>query len=138
MPHSQRDIDAVHEAAEQNKVTTLMALVQQDATLVRCLNDIGDQPLHTACWQKHWFAATMLIQHGADVNERGCNGMTPLHCAVHDTDYETCLGVVGVLIGEGADPSIEDENCFSAVQWARREVRSGLDLLLELLDSTEV
>jgi len=57
----------------------------------------------------------LLIGQGADVNERGLNGNTPLHEA-------TCRGhveAVRALLSHGADPTIENHFACNPMQCAR-------------------
>lgn len=44
----------------------------------------------------------LLINHGADVNQRGTNDWTPLHCAVNQRDETS----IRILLDNGANPSL--------------------------------
>ncbi|MDR3197002.1 MAG: ankyrin repeat domain-containing protein [Planctomycetaceae bacterium] len=63
-----------------------------------------------------------LVEKGADVNIKGHNGITPLHCAtLHDN-----LEVVKYLVEKGADVNVKDKNSetplFNAVSSGNLEV----------------
>ena len=129
---SQRDIDAFHQAAEAGDFMAMMPMVQSNRAILRAKADHGDEPIHTACWQKQLMVVSYLIQQGVDVNARGCRGLTPLHCAVNDAGVE-CIPVVAFLIESGADPALRDENGFDVESWAHQEVFEGIDEVIELL-----
>ncbi|MBX2851200.1 MAG: ankyrin repeat domain-containing protein [Phycisphaeraceae bacterium] len=133
---TQRDIDAFHEAAEKGDLMALMPMVQADRAILRAKADHGDEPIHTACWQKQMLAVSFMIQQGADVNARGCNGMTPLHCALSDSD-EQCVPLVAILIESGADPSLKEDGGSDVEFWARQEVYAGVEEVLELISQAK-
>jgi len=56
----------------------------------------------------------VLVDHGADVNARSSNGMTPLHDAINYLSQE----IVDYLVDKGADPNIRDNSKRSAVELA--------------------
>lgn len=72
-----------------------------------------------------------LFKAGVDLNEKGDDGLTPLHGAVLDYDPQKTPQVVKVLLEKGADPMIQDDDLYtpllSAVLYVRPEI---INLLL--------
>ncbi|KAL2363407.1 hypothetical protein RJZ56_003706 [Blastomyces dermatitidis] len=58
-----------------------------------------------------WIAVSrLLLEHGADVNHKEENGMTPLALAVYSSKApDDCELVARLLLENGADPSLEDK-----------------------------
>jgi ankyrin repeat protein len=57
----------------------------------------------------------MLISHGADINARSDNGVTPVKDAV---DLRLSQEVIDLLLDHGADPDIPDNDGKSAKECA--------------------
>ncbi len=73
-------------------------------------------PLIRAIWNRNVPIATMLLDHGADVNVRGdWNGMTPLHFAVQFTS----LDLVEAILAHQPDMNAMDNNGATALDYAR-------------------
>lgn len=97
----------------------------------------GFAPLHNIARNDEGESvAQMLLDHGANVNQSGKGGQTPLQCAVMANNR----GLVRLYLGQGADINAQDSNgatsLHSAVNASNLEM---VDLLLEkkrlLLDS---
>ena len=56
-------------------------LLSCDSSLVKAQNKYNDTPLHEAALDGNAAVISVLIQHGAEVNERGFVGRTALHYA---------------------------------------------------------
>ena len=56
-------------------------LLQCDPSAVRARDASGDMPLHKAALHGRTDVISILIQHGADIHDKGLFGRTPLHCA---------------------------------------------------------
>lgn len=56
------------------------------------------------------------VEYGADVNERGANGMTPLMYAARYNQAE----VVKVLLSKGAKTNLKSDAGLTALQYAER------------------
>ncbi|ELT99296.1 hypothetical protein CAPTEDRAFT_27724, partial [Capitella teleta] len=96
----------LHTACINGNLKQVCSLLQKNhPTNVR--DFCGWTPLHEAA--NHGFADIVeaLIDHGANVNDRGgegCGGITPLHdaCACGNSD------VIRVLLNKGADADLKD------------------------------
>jgi ankyrin repeat protein len=95
----------------------------------------GNTLLHVACCYKRLKVVQALLAVGAVVNDRGVNGRTPLHWAVHEGDASS-VPIVEVLLQHGADRSILDDHGYSPADWAKVEIDEGLPEVLDLLEST--
>jgi uncharacterized protein len=62
--------------------------------------DLGGGAFHG-----HWQLCQFLIEHGADVNDGGDSGETPLHSALCKANRPVYDEVVTVLLGSGANPN---------------------------------
>ena len=90
--------------------------------------DITSHPLHRV---NHADMARLLLEHGADVNIRGYDDMTPLHeCA-----KEGKADPVPVLIEFGADLNAVDEYGYTPLAWATREPFEGREITRLLLEA---
>lgn len=57
---------------------------------------------------------TKMISHGASLDVRGRDGITPLHCVAANR----CLGLAEALIEAGAEIDIPDNWGNTALPWA--------------------
>ncbi|KAI8426426.1 hypothetical protein MSG28_005269 [Choristoneura fumiferana] len=75
---------------------------------VNIRDNAGWLPLHEACIHGHLEIANILINSGANINDRGgsnCDGITPLHDAASNGHLE----VVQLLLNKGAIPSLKND-----------------------------
>ncbi|MQL72840.1 hypothetical protein Taro_005183 [Colocasia esculenta] len=76
---------------------------------IEAKNMYGETPLHMAAKNGCNEAARLLLDHGASVEARANNGMTPLHLAVwHSLRVEDC-STVSTLLAYNADCSVVDK-----------------------------
>src|SRR5688500_17134540 len=108
-------------------------LLLANPDLVFARHAIGDQPLHIACLRKHVGMLGLLFTCGAPVNSRGSGGMTPLHYAVYE-GTEISIPIVSVLLAEGADPSIRNDQGWTPADFAKIDMTRGLGEVLAVLE----
>ncbi len=92
-----------------------------------------DTPLLECLLHHHDEVAQLLIEAGADINQRGYQGATPLLYALgclDDLVYERSvppkvnLSLIRLLLEQGADPSCNQNSTKPRLIWrARREIR---------------
>jgi len=89
-------------AAKKGDTARIEYLLDANPALVHAADSEGCTPLHCAAWKGEFNAASMLIDHGADINAQSSNGHyggTPLHAAAHGNHRE----IAELLIAHGAD-----------------------------------
>ncbi len=144
---------ALHIALREDSLTVANFLLSQRATKVELRNPKGENPLMMAAIKGHLEQAKRLIQRGAQVNKPGWtplhyaasraepdsidmvrlllerhayidaespNRTTPLMMAAMYGEES----VVRLLLEEGADPSLRNEQGLAAVDFARRVNRT--------------
>ncbi|CAG9793728.1 unnamed protein product [Diatraea saccharalis] len=75
---------------------------------VNIRDNAGWMPLHEACIHGHVEIANILINNGANINDRGgsnCDGITPLYDAASNGHFD----VVQLLLEKGALPSLKTD-----------------------------
>jgi ankyrin repeat protein len=88
---------------------------------------LGARPLHVAVAVPWREGVEVLLQAGADVNEQvGPHGVGVLHYAVLGGD----VGVVGLLLGKGADPTLNVKPEGTPLHWAGQEGKVDIARLL--------
>ena len=80
--------------------------------------------MHIAANKSHKETIELLIAKGADVNEKGKYGRTPLHEAATYGHKE----VAELLIAEGADVNAKDKWGMTPLHWAARKDRARVRL----------
>lgn len=60
--------------------------------------------------------AALLIEKGASIDKAGCNGFTPLHCAVESGDVK----FIRLLLASGADVDARDDRGYPALLYAHK------------------
>ncbi|ALA62384.1 ankyrin repeat family protein [Turkeypox virus] len=90
----------------------------------------GESPLHLAVEMGNLDIIDLLIGTGININNKFCySGHTPLHIAVkRDTRYD----IVDMLLKNGADPSIKNDNNETVLHIAvKNENNAMVDMLLK-------
>ncbi|MCZ2104885.1 MAG: ankyrin repeat domain-containing protein [Comamonadaceae bacterium] len=108
-------------AALRGNLEAARTLIARDADV----NKTGWTPLHYAASSDAPEAADMvrlLLEHAAYIDAGSPNGTTPLMMA---TLYGQ-IDVARLLLKEGADPSIKNQQGQGAIDFARRAERDGL------------
>jgi ankyrin repeat protein len=139
MKHEYREDDddamrpMIHRAVGRGDVATVERLLDANPNAINTRDELGNQPLHDACWAKHLAVVHLLIRSGADVNARGDFGETPLHYAVRDDGAES-NAIVALLVESGADTEAKDERLRqNPLSWALREFNDDLAPTILLL-----
>ena len=95
----------------------------------------GDRPClsYVTMLEEYRIVEYFLEQPGIDVNMKGKEGYTPLHCA---SDYD-CSEVVKVLLdNDKVDVNLQDNHGMTALHWASHE--GHLDVVEALLGHSKI
>lgn len=128
------NLSALIERVERGDHAAVAAALRADPSLATAkTGGDGDTLLHVACWQKRAAIVRELLTYPCDLDARGAYGRTPLHYAVHEGGSES-VPIVAALLARGADPTLTDNNGFTAAAWAKIEMYdAALDEVLALL-----
>jgi len=121
-----KDENALMIAALRGKPDLLRLLVERGAEV----NKPGWAPLHYAASHSEPAAAAMvelLLEHHAYIDAASPNGSTPLMMAARYGD----IRALGLLLIEGADPTIRNEQGLTALDFARAANRLDAQERLE-------
>lgn len=124
---------ALHCAAFENRVDVLLELCKCKHIDFNATNDDGNTPLHYLVRNQYEDARmdailAAFLAGGADINAQNLSLETPLHMAV----WKGNLGMVTLLLKNGADPSIQNAKQESPWDWA---VRMSNPLFLSAFES---
>jgi len=96
----------IFEAAAVGDAERVRELVTRDRSLANAWSVDGFFPLGLAAFFKRPGAATVLLEHGADVHMASKPaGFTPLHSAIADDAGAVTKDLVRMLLDAGADPN---------------------------------
>ncbi|KAK4754968.1 hypothetical protein SAY87_008725 [Trapa incisa] len=101
----------LHVSAGNNKVDVVKFLLGyqgSEKVELEAKNMYGETPLHMAAKNGCADTARLLLAHGAFIEARANNGMTPLHLAVWYSLHAEDCSTVKVLLEQGANCSAED------------------------------
>lgn len=108
----------LHTAAGYNNVDIVKYLLNyrgMEVVELEARNMYGETPLHMATKNGCSGTASVLLDHGAFVEAKANNGMTPLHLAVwHSLRAEDCL-TVKTLLEHNADCSAKDNDGLTPI-----------------------
>jgi uncharacterized protein len=122
---SPQDENALMMAALGGHLTICKTLIAKGADV----NKTGWAPLHYAATKGHLDVMKLLLENHAYIDAESPNKTTPLMMAVM---YGTAEAVK-LLIDEGADVSLKNEQNLTAVDFAKRANRDSLAALIQKL-----
>ncbi|MBT5713699.1 hypothetical protein HOI71_21800, partial [Candidatus Poribacteria bacterium] len=141
------DID-IHAAASFGMAERVAEGLDGDATLVNATRPMGDYaPLHAAAECGHVDVVRLLLERGADVNQRNAWGFRPLHLSVLAArgfaPTEAHLEITRALITQGAEVAVVDDYDRSALtlaegHWEKGPIEEALIALLREQGATTV
>lgn len=119
-PIDQRSADgftALHLAAFFGRVRLVQELLDRGADPnAWATGAIRVQALHSACAASHERIARLLVEHGADVDQRQDGGSTPLHSAAANGLTDLC----DFLVEHDADPKALTDDILTPADLAER------------------
>jgi ankyrin repeat protein len=94
---------------DKQKCLDVIRLLINRGANIESVDEIGNTPLLTACWEGNVVMAIELIDKGANVNAKNIGDMTALH---YITNIDKNINVVKRLLEEGADVNAKTKwNC---------------------------
>ena len=87
----------------------------------------GTTPLYNASITGHTEVVDLLIRRGCIVDLANSCGTTPLHAACSNGHG----GAVRLLLAAGASATLGDDECRSAMDWAKAERHAGIRQILQ-------
>lgn len=111
-PRNANDETPLMLAALRGHTDLVRTLIARDADV----NKTGWTPLHYAATNGHLAIIQLLIETHAYIDAESPNGTTPLMMAAH---YGTPQAV-RLLLDEGADPTLKNQQGLSAIDFAQR------------------
>lgn len=105
--------DFIFMYAKKGEGLKVLELIEQGAQINQKEKVFGDTLLIGALKSSKFEIAKMLIEKGADENERGYLGKTPLITAAEKNSFELCR----LLLNQGADETVVDEEGYKAVDY---------------------
>jgi ankyrin repeat protein len=115
----------LHLAAYMERLNLIPILIDAGAD-INAKDDFGKTPLHSAAeWNDDASTTELLIQNRADVNAKDSSGKTPLYytIAYYTIAYKAKnnrLKMIKILLENGADPNIPDDQNVIPLQWAEK------------------
>ena len=92
--------------------------LQKDRALAKCHDDHGRTMLGWASYRGHLEMSVLLLEHGADIEDCGKNGETPLILAARGTTGAGAENVTRLLLSYGANIEAKNENGSTPLKWS--------------------
>lgn len=125
--NQQEEASNLLQAAREGNIDRVRSILQRHSkSLLNCINEIGQTPLHLASRNQHLNIVKELILNGANINALDKQCRSPLHAAV---SLDLCMGseenlqVVQYLVDHGADLTIQDSEGFTPIHHASKSGR---------------
>jgi uncharacterized protein len=119
----------LHLAAHFGHIEIVRLLLEQGADVqVKSGNNMANTPLHAAAanMKNRQEMISLLLSHGADINEKQSGGWTILHQAAQHNDPE----MIAYFVEKGADPYLAKEDGKTALELAEdEEAHEAADIL---------
>lgn len=93
------DLTDIFQAIMENNYTLVKSIIQKDRSETNHRNNDNNYPLHIAAKYGHLKICELLVQSGADINQKGYSFLTPIHYAA-DFDFPE---VLNYFINKGAN-----------------------------------
>ena len=103
---SERGAQLLFNCVKHNRFEDIRSVLEEDATLVDALDDLGNSLLHIAATNNNKRVARLLLKVGARVDARNKKGDTPLHCAYR----MKFVDLAQYLLANGADDQIRNND----------------------------
>ncbi|TAM45192.1 MAG: ankyrin repeat domain-containing protein [Burkholderiaceae bacterium] len=117
-------------AALHGQIDMVRELIAKGADI----NKPGWTPLHYAATRGHLEIMSLLLEHSAYIDAASPNGTTPLMMAA---SYGT-PAAVKLLLDEGADPTLKNQQGLTAINFAQRANRQdSADLIAAAIRATQ-
>ncbi len=117
-------------AALHGQIDMVRELIAKGADI----NKPGWTPLHYGATRGHLEIMSLLLEHSAYIDAASPNGTTPLMMAA---SYGT-PAAVKLLLDEGADPTLKNQQGLTAINFAQRANRQdSADLIAEAIRATQ-
>ena len=120
-------VDALMLAARRNDVTELDRLLKSGVDINSKRDISGYTALHEAAVGGSADAVDFLVKHGANIDARDANGLTPLFVAISADDTEEAALA---LIRDGANTNLVDPDQSTPLEYARGFSRTRVVQLL--------
>ena len=124
--HTRSKYTHLHECAKAGDTSCVIKELAKGSPGLKIQDDAGMTALHIASSRCHLEIVKLLLELGADVNEKAKEGATPLHFAAQ----EDCLETVKFLLESGADINAKDDEgrtpLVRAIQWENEDIASYL------------
>jgi 26S proteasome non-ATPase regulatory subunit 10 len=117
---------SVHSAAQNNQLSLIRSLINEDAKQVDAVDADGRTPLHWAASSGSLDVARFLIDQNAEVDKPDSSGWTSLHIAVSAGRDD----IVQELVGAGADVNGKNDKGLTPLHYAASKSRVDIGRFL--------
>ncbi len=137
------DKSAIHNASYEGCIDIVKIILDKDETVVDEKDDSGNTPLNYACMNGQIKIIKLLLAKGANVNNSGYLGMTPLHHLFQD-GFQSKIRVdikkvqkfgqyAKILLEQGADVTAKDRFGYTPLHVHCRRIHGGTQYIIKAL-----